>query len=698
MSSSTEIESPYGISFITLPGNRTLHIIDPIERHRYQLTSSQDLSFEAIDPDQFLFPVDSAVRLQTDRLKLPSLESLFVRSNTGEQILEIDHASNGSLIPGSYVIELCGPLKIYLEVEAGLGIRTHSERMEIEFDETVTVDVGARSEHDRPRGTVTITSDPTDVMTAISSFGSALKTTSPERSFPTHRGHPPKLRVGDALNVPDAFEPPDTGIIIEVPPTFESVFPVASLAFYLGATVRPGEESRVMTSTGLERSLVREGSNETGIERLLKHTFFLDCVVRTAGLYPVELYERRELERRIDLDYESLYEAPIATRLERYLQIPYAIIDDLTPRWGTAAHVSPEVSSVEILPYLVDDLAFTRVPPSTQIERLDQSAADVGTFSKSQPGITRSTVSDVTSTSQSFVIPPDTGANEQVWIGDGAPIGASKAIPKAYVNRLSRTPSTSDINITVVCNDEAMNAEESLLGEIYGSRNDLEFDVTIHRELTTDELSVVLREPSDFLHYIGHSDDQGFDCLDGKLDVAGIDDVGVTAFLLNGCESYLQGSHLIEAGGIGGIVTLSEVVNSGAVRVGQTLAKLLNTGFPLYVALGVARKESLMGVRYIVIGDGRVALTQTKSVPQIAYIMTNDDDVSFSYDTFPTERADLGTMTIPYISENTLYFLLSNTIDAFSPSKDELLTFLNLEEIPVYLDGEFMWSTEIESL
>jgi hypothetical protein len=47
------------------------------------------------------------------------------------------------------------------------------------------------------------TTDAEDVMMAILTFRSALKTTSPERSFPTLRGHPPAIELNDRLEIPD---------------------------------------------------------------------------------------------------------------------------------------------------------------------------------------------------------------------------------------------------------------------------------------------------------------------------------------------------------------------------------------------------------------------------------------------------------------------------------------------------------------
>ncbi len=63
---------------------------------------------------------------------------------------------------------------------------------------------------------------------------------------------------------------------------------------------------------------------------------------------------------------------------------------------------------------------------------------------------------------------------------------------------------------------------------------------------------------TDFLHYIGHIDDDGFQCRDGRVDGTTLDQVGIGTFLLNACNSYDQGLGLVEQGAIAGIVPLNE--------------------------------------------------------------------------------------------------------------------------------------------
>ncbi|WP_458210437.1 hypothetical protein [Haladaptatus sp. NG-SE-30] len=375
-------------------------------------------------------------------------------------------------------------------------------------------------------------------MAAISTFGSALKTFSPERSFPTLRGHPPAIELGDELNIPPQLERPESGVELILPPEYRYIYVAAPLAYYLGATMVPGDRPLLRTTTGFEYPLDEPHDFDTQVERILKQVFVLDCVTRTEGYYPVALAERDALEPKLDIDFEHLYEQPLAEQIEQYLQIPYETIESQIPEWQLTSHVTLTPDSVEMLPYLVDDLAIIRSP---QAETIPQSAVETiavedffrdDEFTRGAEAQSSETVAD------SFVQPEATTSTCQAWVGDDTPVGANKIVPAAFKNRLDRSPSSGDISITVVCNDTAMDAERDAIDEIYGSRDELPFNIQIHYSLSTTALEDVLSTPTDFFHYIGHIDDGGFRCTDGTLDAGTLESVQVDAFFLNACQSY----------------------------------------------------------------------------------------------------------------------------------------------------------------
>ncbi|MDL5362031.1 hypothetical protein [Halalkalicoccus sp. NIPERK01] len=678
-------------------GDGTLDVVDTVERRRYSLSLAGSDTPTHTDGGSFRFPVDSAVTVGTDRIALPSVIAVYVRDADGRMLAETGQFAERAFPAGSYSLELCAPMKLYVRLDGPFEITADASRMAIEFPEWTAVAIGARSKHDRPAATVTTTDDPEDVMAAISTFGSALKTTSPERSYPTLRGHPPTVERGPALSIPEGLSPPETGITIEVPPTLRHAYVVAPLAYYLGATVEPGDEARIRTASGFVHDFGTGCAFESEVERTLKQSFFLDCVTRTEGLYPIDLHERRAIERRVDLDFAALYDRPIADQLEAYLSVPYSIVEPHVPEWKLTSHVATTPTSIEMLPFLVNDLAVIRTPDAQRVESAQaETTAIEGFLRNSATRDTREAAAATASRTESYVEPTRTESLEHAWVGSETPMGASKATPQAYRNRLAREQSSGDISIAVVCNDPEMDEERDLVDDVYGSRDELPFDVAVHRDLTRDRLRTVLETDVDYLHYIGHIEPDGFECPDGRLDATTLEGVGVDAFLLNGCRSYDQGMALIDRGAIGGIVTLTDVVNTGAVAIGSTLARLLNNGFPLRAALEVAKDENVIGEQYIVVGDGGVSVTQAEGGAALVYTVNEiQGGYKVSVRAYSTSIEGMGSIVYPTISGNNEHYINSGLLREFRCSAEELRLFLRSSIVPIRINGELYWSDQV---
>ncbi|PSQ20278.1 hypothetical protein BRD01_14580, partial [Halobacteriales archaeon QS_8_65_32] len=225
---------------------------------------------------------------------------------------------------------------------------------------------------------------------------------------------------------------------------------------------------------------------------------------------------------------------------------------------------------------------------------------------------------------------------------------------------------------------------------------ELPFEVSMHHDLTVAELESILTSSTDFVHYIGHIEADGFECTDGKLDGGELESVGVGAFFLNGCTSYEQGMALVEAGAIGGVVTLSDVINSGALRIGRAMARLLNSGFPLGAALELARKESVVGGQYIVVGDSGLAVAQAQNgTPNLCEVEPIGDSFRLNFKTYPTSHSGLGGTVLPYIEGNDRYSLSSGVPQTFELTQDELERFLLLENAPIRIEGRLCWPGQL---
>ena len=272
---------------------------------------------------------------------------------------------------------------MYLAVGDSLEINADAAGMEIAFGSETEVCVGARSFHESPAVTITTIDDPENMMAAVTAPGSALKSTSPERSFPPLRGHPPLVTLGDELQIPEGLERPETGVRLELPSTYRYVYVTTPLVFYLGAKVVSRDRPRLVTENGFEHELDTGRGFEQEVERVLKQVFFLDCLIRTEGYYPVDLHEREQVKPLVNLDFADLYDRSIPEQLEAYLSVPYPLIEEYVPTWGLTMGVRPEPEHVEMLPFAAGDLAIVRTPTPVSVSYSPEQAAAISEFKRS---------------------------------------------------------------------------------------------------------------------------------------------------------------------------------------------------------------------------------------------------------------------------------------------------------------------------
>ncbi|MEF8840412.1 MAG: hypothetical protein V5A62_02145 [Haloarculaceae archaeon] len=679
-------------------GDISVH--DHIERRRYGLVTDGSVELREVDTGEFIYPVDTAVAFEGTRISLPYDAYTAVRDSDGETLVRLQVLDEHEFESGTYFVEIDGAIKLYLRVEGPVTVSAKPKERVIELEEAGEIRVGARSYHERPATTITTTGDPVDLMRAISHLSSALKTTTPDRSYPTMRGHPPELELGDRFEVPASVDTPDTGVRIEIPPSVESIFPVASLAYYLGAEVVPGIEPRIVAD-GFDYPLESPGIGfERSVERALKRTLFLDCVTRSESSQSPSLHEGKVLAEEVSVPFGDLFEASPGERLSAYFEVPYGSIEPHLPRWKLTAHVKPVAIHASVVPFLVDDLAVIRTPNASTAAASEVEGAAVDAYLRSDGGVRAGPRNE--GTSRSVVEPDETDSIEQAWVGEETPIGASKAMVEAYRNRVTREPRAGDIDVVLVCNDDEMNDELDSVEGTYGSREEVPFDVNSYGtddNITRDHLAIILESDIDFLHYIGHIDETGFRCQDGTLDAASVSSVGVDSFFLNGCSSYDQGVELIRKGAIGGAVTLNDVINTGALRVGRTMAGLLNCGFSLRPALDIARDQSIVGSQYIVVGDGNLDIAHAEGhVPELVDLREHEDPGMYEINitTYPTGHASVGSIYYPEVDMQDRCFLVGNRDMDFEVSSERMQQTLGMTVMPVRVDSRLMWSDQVD--
>ncbi len=678
-----------------------IDIHDPIENVRFALFTSDAVDLIPADTTLFHFPVDAAVEVETTVLEVPKSVPVAVRQRDGTMVTETSDEQDHVVDSGSYLVELSTtPMKVYLVVDSEIRIEHADDTVFFAFDDETVVHIGARSFHDQPSGTITVTDDIRDVMRAVSLFGSALKTLSPERSFPTLRGHPPLIERGEEFSAPNGLKPADSGVELVVPPDRNHVYPIPSLAFYLGATVVPGNQPRLVAGS-FEQSIDGPDGYVETVNRIFRQAFFLDCVTRTEGYYKVELHEREQVEPLVDLDFATLYDAPLPERLAAYLSVPFETLEPFIPNWQLGVDLTPTADNIEYMPYLARDLALIRIPDKPNPEAVKpMSNAQTEFFRSSQSsGVVARGASEWDSIDDRDVFQVESMPNvvEQAWAGPGYPLKVNKLDVGALRQRIDRNPSSDVIDIHVVCNDEKMK-DEDVVREQYGVRDLLDFDVTAHYDLSRDELTDLLARPADFVHYIGHVDETGFLCSDGSLDARSLSTVGSSAFLLNACQSYEQGHELVNKGSQGGVVTLSPVGNPMATELGQTLARLLNCGFTLRTALSIAQRHSMHGYQYTVLGDGSVSLVQSElSNPEYLKIeRTGEDRFEVEVSACLTYLYGFGG----HINFQPVWshqrFLTTAPITTLTLTTQELRDGLSDQLKPIENGDELYWSNEVQ--
>ncbi len=682
------------ITFEETTDDSGLEIHDSIEQRQLQLETARAVRPEVIDPSGFPFPVDRSCRFVTDELVFDQTCSVTVHDGTGQTETSLDVGDRVDLEDRVQFVGLSGPLKLYCRLESAGTIAVGQTSIRIALERAVPVELGARSPHDRPAATITTTPDLDSIVEAISALPSALKTTSPERTWPTLRGHPPLIELGDALEIPDPIDRPDGDVELVVPPEYKSVFQAAPLAFFLGATIRLGGEPRLETPR-FERSLTTHGTLEDDVAHLLKRFFFLDCLIRTEGIFQYDLHERSVLEDDLPFDPADTYAASLPERLERFLEVPDERLEPHLPRWPLTAHVPSEPERVELLPFVVNELGIVREARGRTTTVPEPEAASAGLVRSASGSRAPSAVDDDPS-----VVVPDVldESVEHAWFGDHIPSGASKATIDAYRNQLDRDERSESIGILLVCNDARMLAEHDLLDGAYGNRETLPFEIDSEFGVGTDRLADLLeRGGYDFFHYIGHATEDGIRCPDGDLDVRTLEAVDLGVFFLNACRSYEQGLALTRRGAFGGVSTYTDVDNEDAVEAGETMARLLNRGFPLRGALEIARQNGKLGDQYLIVGDGSADIAQSDGgAPSIIELDRRDDgSLGFTCRSYSTKEYKLGSATASNLASVSDRHLTPGHAPVTTVPEAEIQEYLTWTRLPVYVDGGLRWNDGI---
>lgn len=604
------------VSFAIEPGE--MRIQDELEGESLRIETTDRTEVRTALTDLFVFPVDDALSFRASALRVGPHASAYLRDEGGEHLGEFT-ATPRKLPEGTYFIELTGTVKSYVRVSgAGFTARyPHRDDsyapLDISFDGQAEVAVGARSFHERPQATITVPDDPRATMEAVSYLGSSIKEFSAERSWPSLRGHPPAIRRGEELDVPSTLSKPETGVTIAVPPTYADVYRVAPLAFYLGASVEPGDAPELRLENGYVETLgTGSRSLERSVDRLLGTCILLDSLTRVGGYYSFPRYEYEELAPELPFYPPNLYDLPISEQLMEYLEVPPSQVEPYVPRWPTTAVLRPGPSDAELLPYLLDTLSPIRVvdsPPDAE-----------PSASVPKPGLLRA------------------------YTHENPPANSGRLLRASFENALSCNNSNSqEASFAFVTDDESRASQLRALSDEQadwnGSAGPLLDAVDVVERPSRDELRRRLEASYDFLYCELPAFDGGFACADGVLDSSAVDDVGARGVGIGGHSSLEPAVELVDSGAVVGVVT--EQVPSPC-RIDRA-ARLLAAGHSLVESVLLAGVDSETTYRFV--GDAARVLIRREGGNILGLVnieSVSPDEHDLTLWTLPTEQNALG--------------------------------------------------------
>ena len=651
-------------------------------------------SREVTDGEQIPRRVDDCYRGTVTELALPAVDAAVRRVDTdadartvnspttiqgGTHLLTMQTRAAGSdRKPSPGVAE---DVRIHVRFDGPASFRLAGSTAVLAFEEPTSVTVGFVRETNAARPHLQVPATPAGLATAITHLSGAHHTMQPSRSHPELRGHPPMVTTGDTERIPETVRQnrPETGITLRVPECEAELFVSAPLAYYLGAEVIVKSRDAVLLTaadTSVHLSFDAWPSLQAGVAALLRKAFYLDCQVRRVD--PAEGGSR--ITSALSLDPDTVRSLSPAGRLERYVEVSDEAVNSILPEWPLSTYVSPEPQRVRCLPFLLDRLSLIYLPDSTRLDRdelLDRTLADsyLSRGSAQRPP----------------VIEPNLREGQlHAWLAPGNPIDACKTPPEAYVNRhRCQTRDSDDQRVVVVLNEEEMADEHTAVTEIYRAA-DLPMDVRVRESLSVSELADVFRQPTDFVHFIGHCDDAGLRCPDGNLALSSLSEARTQTFFLNACGSYDEGLDLVKQGAVAGAVTLTDVLDKHAALVGTAFARLLSNGFSIQRALELARRRIMMCKDYAVVGDGTYSIVPNPAQPAVVWVSEADTGFDVQCTVVAPERPG-ESYRLPFDDSAAL----NGEQTSHSLDTGELADALSQTSLPVIYDGEFHWSDDL---
>jgi hypothetical protein len=604
----------------------TLTVRDVIEGEELPLKADREPDLSPAFPELFPSPVDAGVSFEAESLTLPEYASIVVRDVDGDHVARLDETME--LPRGSYCVEVNGVTKVLIRVTdaeitaTGVG---GTDPVSLSFDQLRTVSVGARSFHTRPEATITVPDDPARLANAVSLLGSSIKEFSPERSWPTLRGYPPRIELGDSFDVPSPLSVPDTGIEVVVRPTYEDVYRLSTLSYYLGARMVTGDAPAIRLDTGYEERLPAEGTVlEERVTELLRTWFLLDTLARAEGYVPSDRYEYTELGPDLHFYPPNLADRSMSERLMEYLEVNPEMVEPVLPKWPTEAVLRPVPAAAELLPHLANVLAPIRVRDAS-----DSATSSAATAAATSPQALSDLSFPGASTSESGDGRPVIG--EQPAAPHRVPLPGTEPMPEdtaalpaaAYENQIRRqTPERGAVAVAFLFEspDRVRAVRESLSdpAELDGVGS-----ATVIGSPSPDTVAETLSDPSLDIVFCGAAVTAAVLASDRAPDID--EETGAPILtVFEGARRTAVGVGAVDRGGSCALLLDGEVSPDRA----RTLTGLLTAGSPLALAARLSLSDAGVGVRYV--GDPAAVVAVDRGIPTQVYSCEARGDGSYA--------------------------------------------------------------------
>lgn len=616
----------------------TLHVRDAIEGQRLSLRFDREPEPRPAITDLFALPVDRAVSFDAASFSISKYSTVSVRESGGEFVAEL--SEDLTLPRGAYCFDVVGATKAFVravDVEVSATGMADGGSVEVEFDRPTTVTVGGRSLHTRPEATMVVPDDPEALMRAVSALGSSIAEPSPERSWPTLRGYPPRISRGGTLEIPDLLETPDVGVEIAVPPTYADVYRIAPLAYYLGATVVSGTDPELRLESGYVEPLPSEGpALERRVSELLGTTLFLDSLARTEGYVPSDRYAYERIGGDLPFYPPNLADRPMSDRLMEYLEVDPETVEPCLPEWPTTAVLRPGPSGMELLGHLAHLLAPIRVRGSQVRESRAETSVDGRGNSHDGGGSVGSGSPTAAAVSPALAVAGGTPSPDDAPL----PSGTAAVSVAAYENELGRSrPTKGDLCVSLLADsDERARTFERAMTEPAPPDGVDAWEVLVRP--TREELRDRLVDEDVGLSLCSLPiDGSRVACADGVVDVAALERVPTTT-VFERAERVSPALSSVEAGSLGSIAGDGTL---DAERV-RTLVGLLATATPLAASVAIARVRERAGVRLA--GDpSAIAVTPERAGAQglVRVRSISETEHAVTWRSLPSVEARVGT-------------------------------------------------------